>query len=298
MRNILFYGGASLLSNIMSKYLKDNFNVFLGLNKQWIQIDGVQSLQLEKSINGLDEIIKKYKIDIIINCAGLTNVEECNNNSDLAFYLNGYLPGEIAKITSNLNVKLIHISTDHLFDGRSQKNNEEEIVNPLNIYAKSKFLGENEVLQNDKNALIIRTNFFGNGPLYKLSFSDKIISSLINKQKIHLFKDVYYTPIHVNDLADCILKLIEMNKTGVFNISSTERITKYDFGILIAEAMQEDKSLIKPILIEEKKELVIRPKDMSLNNKKFIELTKMNIKSINHQVLELIKISQVDIDTL
>ena len=62
--------------------------------------------------------------------------------------------------------------------------------------------------------------------------------------------------------------------------------------------MQEDKSLIKPILIEEKKELVIRPKDMSLNNKKFIELTKMNIKSINHQVLELIKISQVDIDTL
>ena len=183
MKNILFYGGASLLANIWSRYYKDNYNIFIGLNKKWLEIEGAHSIQLQENCKELDKIINKYKIDIIINCVGLTNVEECENNQDLAFYLNGYLPGEIAKITSNLNVKLIHISTDHLFDGTSKNNKEDDVVGPLNIYAKSKIIGENEVLKNDKRSLIIRTNFFGNGPSYKSSFSDKIISSLKKNRK-------------------------------------------------------------------------------------------------------------------
>ncbi len=298
MNNILFYGGASLLANIWSRYYKDNYNIFLGLNKKWIELEGVHSIQLNENCKELDKIINKYNIDIVINCVGLTNVEECENNQDLAFYLNGYLPGQIAKITSNLNVKLIHISTDHLFDGTSKKNKESNLVCPLNIYAKSKIIGENEVLKNDKKSLIIRTNFFGNGPSYKSSFSDKIISSLKNKQEIHLFNNVFYTPIHVHVLADSIFKLIEMNKTGIFNISSSERITKYDFGLLIAEAINEDKGLLVPISIEDKTDLVLRPKDMSLDNRKFLDTTKMNIKTIKHQVLELIKKSQIDVDVL
>ena len=298
MTNILFYGGASLLSNIWSRYWKDNFNIFIGLNKRWIEIEGVKSLQLKSNINDLDEIITKHKIDIVINCVGLTNVEECEKNSDLAFYLNGYLPGEIAKITSNTSAKLIHISTDHLFDGKSKENQEDDLVKPLNTYAKSKLLGENEVFKNDSSALIIRTNFFGKGPLYKPSFSDKIISSLINKKQIYLFNNVYYTPIHVNELADGVLKLIEYNREGIFNISSNERMTKYDFGLLIAKTMNENKDLIIPISIEEKTDLILRPNDMSLNNSKFLDSTKMTIKSINDQVLELIKISQIDVNTL
>ena len=296
MKNILFYGGASLLSNIWSRYWKDKFNIFIGLNKKWIEIEGIHSIQLKKNVNQLGQLIIENKIDTLVNCVGLTNVEDCEKNKDLAFYLNGYLPGEIAKITSNLNVKLIHISTDHLFDGKSKNKEEKDIVNPLNIYAKSKLVGENEVLKKDSSALVIRTNFFGNGPSYKLSFSDKIISSLIKKQKIHLFSNVYYTPIHVNELADMVCNLIQYNKKGIYNISSNERITKYDFGILISKYMNEDKELIVPIKIEEKIDLVIRPKDMSLNNKKIKDSINMNIKTINDQVLELIKKSKIKID--
>ena len=284
MKNVLFYGGASLLSNIWSRYWKDEFNIYLGLHKKWIEIQGTSSIQISEDINDLRAMLKKHNIDILINCTGLTNVEECEKNPELAYYLNGYLPGEIAKITFNSNIKLIHISTDHLFNGDKERLDEKSTLNPLNIYAKSKAIGDKEVLKNDDSVLIVRTNFFGNGPSYKLSFSDKIITSLNKNEEIQLFSNVFYTPIHVHELANCVLQLIQLNSKGVYNISSNERISKFDFGIMIAEMMNKDKSLIIPIEIETKKDLTLRPKDMSLSNEKLKKSIKMDIESLRNQI--------------
>lgn len=283
MKRVLFYGGASLLSNIWSRYWKEDHIVYLGLHKRWIEIDGTISIQLSQNLEELKNVVKNHKIDIIINCAGLTSVEECEINSDKAYYLNGYLPGEIAKITSKLKVKLIHISTDHLFSGGKKKEDETSPIKPLNIYAKSKAIGDQEVQKYDDLALIIRTNFFGSGPIYKPSFSDTIISSLKNNKKIFLFNNVYFTPIHVFELANQIINLIDLNASGIFNISSNERITKFDFGILIAKKFNLNKSLINSIPIEEKN-LVIRPKDMSLSNFKLKNLLNTDIKPLPIQL--------------
>lgn len=285
MKNILFYGGSSLLSNLLSQYWKNQYNIYLGLNMKWIEIPGTQSIQLNHNkIKDLETIIIDNKIDVIINLSGYTNVEDCEINHDLAYYLNGYLPGELSKVSSKLNTKLVHISTDHIFDGNDQFYSEESHPEPLNIYAKSKLLGEKEVLKNNKEAIVIRTNFFGNGPSYRPSFSDKIISYLnINKQ-IELFDDVYYSPVHAYELADCIFKLIKINAQGVFNICSSERVSKYEFGLMIANYMNKSEDLIKPIKIASKKELVIRPKDMSLSNKKYEKLTKVKIDNLSNQL--------------
>tara|TARA_B100001173_G_scaffold218770_1_gene189232 strand:- start:192 stop:1055 length:864 start_codon:yes stop_codon:yes gene_type:complete len=284
MKNILFYGGASLLANIWSRYWKDQYNIYLGLHKRWIEIEGTTSIKIGEDIKELENIIIDYKIDIIINCAGLTNVEECEIKSDKAYYLNGYLPGEIAKITSKFNIKFIHISTDHLFNGDKQKEDENSPVIPLNIYAKSKSIGDQEVLKNDKSSLVIRTNFFGTGPLYKPSFSDKIISSLKKSQTIQLFTNVFYTPIHVHSLANYTFELLKLDSRGVFNICSNDRISKFDFGIMIAEVMSMDKSLITPIKIEAKTSLTLRPKDMSLSNEKLKNLIKRDIEPLESQI--------------
>ncbi|MBT7623408.1 MAG: sugar nucleotide-binding protein [Flavobacteriaceae bacterium] len=284
MKRVLFYGGASLLSNIWSRYWKEDHIVYLGLHKKWIEIDGTTSIQISDNLEDLENVIKNNKIDIIINCAGLTNVEECEKKSEKAYFLNGYLPGEIARITSKLKVKLIHISTDHLFSGGKEKEEEASPIKPLNIYAKSKSIGDQEVQKYDDSALIIRTNFFGLGPIYKPSFSDKIISSLKNNQKIYLFSDVFYTPIHVHTLANYILELVNINSKGIFNVCSNNRISKFDFGIMIAERMNKDKNLIVPIKIETKTDLTIRPKDMSLSNKKLKKLINRDIEPLQDQI--------------
>ena len=283
MKRVLFYGGASLLSNIWSRYWKEDHIVYLGLHKKWIEIDGTTSIQISDNLEDLENVIKKNKIDIIINCAGLTNVEECEKKSEKAYYLNGYLPGELARITNELDVKFVQISTDHLDNGKNRMNEEQIRPNPLNIYAKSKLNGEDNVLINNHKALIIRTNFFGNGPSYRPSFSDTIISSLRNNKKVFLFNNVYYTPIHVFELANKIINLVNLNASGIFNVSSNERITKFDFGILIAKKFNFNRNLVNSIPIEGKN-LVIRPKDMSLSNFKLKDFLNTDIKPLSIQL--------------
>lgn len=288
MKNILFYGGSSLLSNLLSSYWKDKFNIYLGLNRKWIEIPGTTSLQLNHNkVKDLEDILKKYKIDLIINLSGYTNVESCDTNHDLAYYLNGYLPGELSKVSSRLNTKLVHISTDHVFDGNDKFYSEDSHPIPINIYAKSKLLGETEVLKNNKEAIVIRTNFFGNGPSYRPSFSDKIISYLSINKQIELFDDVFYSPVHANELANCMLELVKLDAKGIFNICSNERVSKFEFGLMIADYIGKNSSLIKPIKIKSKKNLIIRPKDMSLSNKKYETFTKKNINSLKNQIKNL-----------
>ena len=153
------------------------------------------------SRNSVQRILESYNIDIVLNCVGLTNVEICERNPIEAFRLNSQLPGIIANACTSTNTKLIHISTDHLFDNQNILHSEEDEVKLKNVYAKSKYEGELEVLTNCKSSIICRTNFFGYGPAHKHSFSEWIEESAKNNQKIVLFKDVFFTPVSGGNLA-------------------------------------------------------------------------------------------------
>ena len=273
-----------MLAFMWSDLWKEKFNVFLGLNRRWVELEGTNSLQISNDSIDLKTILKKNQIDILINCSGLTGVEECEEKFTVANQLNGLLPGQLANIASELNIKFIHISTDHLFDGTKKMYTEKDETNPLNNYALTKLLGETQVFQNNNDAIVIRTNFFGKGPNYKSSFSDKIISSLKKNKKITLFDNVYYTPIHINEISEIVDILICNDVSGIFNISSNERITKYEFGLMIAKKLNFNPDLIIPIKIEQKKNLIIRPKDMSLSNEKIKKYTGRNISSLLNQI--------------
>ena len=166
---------------------------------------------------------------------GYTNVENCEINYKDAIKINSFYASRIAKISKKLKLKFVHISTDHLFDGKTKNNNENSEPNPLNNYAKSKFEGEKQVSKFNKDALIIRTNFFGWGPTYKKSFSDFIISSLENNLSISLFSDVNYNPILVSELANAVNKLIDKKCKGIYNVVSPQPISKLNFGKLLAK---------------------------------------------------------------
>jgi len=285
MKNILFFGGSSLLATVWANYWKERYNIFLTQHQQSIQVVGVKLIQIQKiSETKLKTIILSHDIDLLINCVGLTSVEQCQLNPTKANYLNAEVPSILAKICFEQKVDFIQISTDHLFEGIEAMKSELDIPKPLNQYAYTKLKGEQNSINNNSKALIIRTNFFGVGPNYKPSFSDIITSALKCNQKIKLFNDVFFTPIHIHELADIVLELLKENKKGIYNVVSNERISKYDFGILIAESLNLPKSLILQGSISKRKDLVKRPKDMSLSNDKL--KTKLNIKinTISNQI--------------
>ncbi len=285
--NVLFLGGSSLLAYCWCNSLSQTDHIFLGVHNRKPELSGFKTLKIDFDL--IDDFKKKLlnnNIRVIINCIGYTNVENCEINPEKANKINTELPSIISKICFDNSIKFVHISTDHLYDGSLKIYDENFEVSPLNTYAKTKYEGEVSVLKNNKNALIIRTNFFGWGPSHKQSFSDFIYNQLKLKKSTSLFSDVFYTPILVSELAKAIEKLIKKNCFGIYNVVSNERLSKLDFGLKIARIFSLDKKLIKSISIKSREDLVDRPNEMSLSNKKLIS-EGIKVASIDNQIKEL-----------
>ena len=183
MKTILFAGGTSLLAYSWTLKPNQNYNYILATHKRKIKDNKYKTLDLDFSQESmLSRKIEDNDVNIIINCIGLTNVEDCESNIKMADYANIQIAKSLASVCSKKKIKLIHISTDHLFDGTKSYYTENDIKSPLNNYAKTKSQAEDEILALNKDALIIRTNFFGWGPSYKNSFSDKILFLVLSYQ--------------------------------------------------------------------------------------------------------------------
>ena len=284
-KKLLILGGSSLLAYLWVKEVNNIYEIYITKHKSCINYMGIETIEIDLfSRNSLERILDSYDIDIVLNCIGLTNVEACEKKPFEAFRINSQLPGIIAKACNSTNTKLIHISTDHLFDDQNILHSEEDEVRLINVYAKSKYEGELKVLNNCQSCIICRTNFFGYGPAHKNSFSDWIEESAKNNQEIVLFTDVFFTPVSGINLAFYAHKLLENNFSGIFNISSDKKISKFDFGKLICEKLNIPTYSILPGSIDDKADLVRRPKAMCLSNAKLNEAIKNNNLGIEIQI--------------
>ena len=287
-KKVLITGGSGLLAVNWALSIRGDYAVTLILHHKKISLSGVD--KDVASLDSLDEcssVLAKHQPDIVIHTAGLANVEECESDPDLAQEVNVDLAKNIAIVCSDQGIKLVHISTDHLFLGDQELATEESITNPVNNYGETKLLGEQQVLENCKDALIVRTNFFCWGAKYHQSFSDFILNKLKKNKQSNLFSDVYFTPILVDELVKKTHQLIDSNAIGIFNIVGSERMSKYEFGIKLAKHFNFDSGLINKISINAKSSLVKRPKDMSLSNKKLCQVLNCEIASFDEQLRTL-----------
>ena len=289
-KKLLILGGSSLLAYLWVKEVKHIYKIYITKHKCCINYMGLEVIEIDLfSRNSLQRILESYDIDIVLNCIGLTNLEACESKPFEAFRLNSHLPGIIANACNLTNTKLIHISTDHLFDDQNILYSEEDEVRLINIYAKSKYEGELEVLTNCQNSNICRTNFFGYGPAHKNSFSEWIEESAKNNQKIVLFNDVFITPVSGKNLAFCAHKLLENNFSGIYNISSDKKISKFDFGKLLCNKLNLPSNSILAGSIDDRSDLVTRPKSMGLSNAKLTKAIKNQNLGIDIQIESILK---------
>ena len=288
MKKVVFFGGSGLLAVNWAKKICLDYEVYLIMHKRKIQLPEVNVMHFNENFDAsFNDFILSLKPDLIVNCAALTNVDLCESNPLMANDINTELPKKLAFISKKVKAKFIHISTDHLFDGKKKIYSEQDQVNPLNQYAKTKAAAEKEVLSIDENALIVRTNFYGWGLSYRKSFSDFILEGLRDKTDLQLFNDVYYSPIYIGELVRLIHLALEKNCAGLYNIVGSETISKYDFGIAIAEVFGLSKKSIYSSFIERKKGLVLRPKNMALSNEKLLKKLNQPILTLKEQLMSL-----------
>lgn len=269
-KKVVITGGTGLLASNIALYKRDKWEILLLTRNHTFTFEGVGSMK----VNLLDKeatenVLINFKPDLVIHTAGLANVEECEKNYYSAHLANTVTSKNIAQICSSHNYKLVHISTDHFSNEIQDLSTENDIGLPLNVYAETKLLGECEVQRHCPNAVIVRTNFFGWGHENRISFSDFIINNLRKNTLITLFEDVYYTPIFIDELVDSIDALIDKKSKGIFNVVSNKKISKYEFGLKVAEIFSLNQSLIKKGSISSMN-LTKRPLNMALSNNKLI----------------------------
>jgi|DewCreStandDraft_4_1066084.scaffolds.fasta_scaffold06000_10 dTDP-4-dehydrorhamnose reductase len=204
---ILIFGGTGLLGADIAKTLKEG-NDIISLGSSDVDIT-----KLESVIHSLNT----HKPDVVINCAAISDVDKCEENAELAFRVNAIGPKNIAIACNHTKSRLIHISTDYVFNGEKKTPYTEfDLPGPVNIYGQSKLAGEEFIRTISSNFLIIRTAWlFGER---RNQFVDYVIKSIYQGNEIIAVKDMTSSPTFSFDVAEMIKELIATNEVGLFHI--------------------------------------------------------------------------------
>ena len=230
----------------MSRFVVTGASGLLGLNLS-LQIsvnDEVLGIANTSPLNGLpfeiqimdlvtdnfeEDVLENYKPDTVIHCAAIANLEDCEKNPELAYHTNAVVPGEIALQCRKRGVKFVHISTDAVFDGKSGNYSEDDPTNPLSVYAKTKRAGEENVQNENPDAIIARVNFFGWSLSGTRSLGEFFFSNLRSKNPINGFIDVNFCPLYVSHLSNLLLEMVKVDLSGIYHVVSSDHMTKYEF---------------------------------------------------------------------
>jgi dTDP-4-dehydrorhamnose reductase len=249
---ILVTGASGLLGLNLALEASQQHEVFGSVKSNAIQTTAFTVIQSDLTLPGaLEKLIDGCQPEWVINCAALANLEACEANPALAEKLNSELPEKLANYVSKGGARLVHISTDAVFDGKRGSYSEDDPPNPLSLYAWTKLEGEKAVLNTDPQAIVARVNLYGWSLSGKRSLAEFFFNNLSTGKRIKGFTNVYFCPLFVNDLAMILLRMLERGLQGLYHVVSSECSSKYDFGVQLARLFDFEEALIEPALVSE-----------------------------------------------
>lgn len=266
---ILVTGAAGFLGTKVMNILKDDFEL-IGTEREKRKGSIKMDITDRKEVFS---VLERIKPDIVLHIAAMADVDACEIKKDLAWSVNVEGTKNIIEGCKRIGAKMIHISTDVVFDGKKSPYKEDDKPNPLSYYAKTKFEGEKAVRESGIKKLVLRVEvLYGyNGDGSERSFTIWAYENLKKGKEIRVVNDQFNTPTLIDDIANAIKLLIKKNKEGLYHVAGSQSLSRYEMAVKIAEIFGFDKSLIKPITSEELKQIAPRPKDTSLDIGKLIK---------------------------
>jgi dTDP-4-dehydrorhamnose reductase len=223
------------------------------------------------SPKSIKDVLEEKSPVWVINCAAFTKVDACETDEKAATLLNGTAPGYLASECASLGIKLLHISTDYVFDGwKEGPYNEDDPASPINAYGRSKLKGELAVISSMKNYIIVRTQWlFGkNGP----NFVDTILKLSKEHSSIDVVNDQFGSPTYSKDLSKAIRLLIENDARGIFHVCNRGKTSWFEFAKKAIE-LSLITATVNPVTTDKFPRPAKRPVNSTLSTKKFTELT-------------------------
>ncbi len=245
---------------------------FPGMSFTFIDVEELD-LTDRTAVNGFFE---KNSFDYVVNCAAYTAVDKAESDENTAFKVNAEAVGLLGEVTERRGIKVIHVSTDYVFDGTANvPYSEDHSVNPVSAYGRSKLAGEELLMQNNPASVVIRTAW-----LYS-AFGNNFVKTMLRFGKerdvLRVVFDQVGSPTHAADLAKAILTIIEKTESGekefvpgIYHYSNEGVISWYDFAYHILNLAGVD-CRVTPVLSEEYPTPAHRPAYSVLNKSKIKE---------------------------
>ncbi len=245
------------------------------------------------NVDNLNKIFSDNQIDLIINCAAYTAVDKAEDDAKNAHKANAKGPELLAKKASETGAKLIHISTDYVFDGQANTPyTETDLEKPVSVYGKTKLEGEKLAIANAPDSIIIRTSWLYSE--YGNNFAKTILKLGSEKEKLNVVFDQIGTPTYVGSLANAILKIVsgyfnlKTWESGIYHYSDHGVCSWYDFAVFLLK----QKSINTPIFPVRSSEFITRaqrPAYSVLDKSKIIKTYGVKIPHWTDGCLEMLK---------
>ena len=291
-KRILIIGVGGLTGSKLAKIGKSDYEIFGTYNFRKIESSDFTGIKLDISdFKKIKHVLEQVNPDIVINTAGINNVDYCEKFPIEASKINIESIKEICSITKEAKIKFVQLSSDSVFDGTKKLPYiETDDVKSINFYGKTKIESEKIVLENPNNIVIRASVLYGHleNELAKIESSSKksinfgqwLINKLSINEKVRIITDEYSSPIIADDFARSILHIIKYEGNGIFHSAPKLQITRYDFSVKIANALGLSVELIEPI---SNKEL---GRDVNTGSNKCLSSKKLS-DNLNYKFLTL-----------
>jgi len=234
--------------------------------KGWVTV-GLDRIQTEGFLTAditdrkkVFEAIRNETPDVVVHTAAFTNVDACEREKDAAWNINVLGTENVALACQEVGTRLIHVSTDFVFDGQAGPYCEDDQPLPINVYGHTKWESEKKVKEICPEALTVRICApYDWNTVAAPNFIMWLVQQLRLKSKVRIFTDQWNTPAYLPQVSQTILDCFEKKLSGILHLSGKEFISRYDFALKVCRIFQMDEALISPCTSTEFKQVARRP---------------------------------------
>jgi len=237
--------------------------------------------------SAVEAFIKRHRPEIVVNCAAYTDVDGCTRDPDLAMRVNGHAPGHVAEACADVGARMLHISTDYVFDGKADRPYvEDDPAAPINAYGTSKLAGERGVLQHLPDACIVRTSWLYG--LHGKNFVSTMLALGRKPDELRVVNDQIGGPTYTVDLADAIIRLIRIGATGTVHVVNAGQCSWHELACRALQLAGLAKE-VRPIASADYDSPTERPMRSVLSTARYTALIDRNMRPWTEALAEFVE---------